>query len=57
MKWAGYLTCTGEKRNRYRVLVGKARNRPLGRTRSRWDDNFKMDLKRNRNMVNMVMNF
>jgi len=29
----------------YRVLVGKPRGkRPLGRPRSRWEDNIKMDL-------------
>jgi hypothetical protein len=35
----------GEKRNAYRLLVGKPeRKRPLGRPRSRWVDNIKMDL-------------
>ena len=30
----------------YRFLVGKPEGkRPLGRTRLRWDDNMKMDLK------------
>jgi hypothetical protein len=32
----------GEKRNPYRILVGK---RPLGRPRRRWVDNIKMDLR------------
>jgi hypothetical protein len=37
----------GEKRNAYRILVGKpAGKRPLGRPRRRWTDNIKMDLKR-----------
>jgi hypothetical protein len=31
----------GEKRNTYRLLVGK---RPLGRPRHRWVDNIRMDL-------------
>jgi hypothetical protein len=31
----------GEKRNAYRILVGK----PLGRPRRRWVDNIKMDLR------------
>jgi hypothetical protein len=31
----------GEKRNAYRLLVGK---RPLGRPRRRWVDNIRMDL-------------
>jgi hypothetical protein len=35
----------GEKRNVYRLLVGKPEGRrPLGRPRSRWIDNIKMDL-------------
>jgi hypothetical protein len=35
----------GEKRNVYRLLVGKPeRKRPLGRQRRRWIDNIKMDL-------------
>jgi hypothetical protein len=35
----------GEKRNAYRVLVGKPeRKRPLGRPRRRWVDNIRMDL-------------
>jgi hypothetical protein len=36
----------GKKRGGYRVLVGKPEGkRPLGRTRRRWEDNIKMDLK------------
>jgi hypothetical protein len=35
----------GEKRNVYRLLVGKPQGkRPLGRPRCRWIDNIKMDL-------------
>jgi hypothetical protein len=35
-----------EKRNAYRMLVGKAEgNRPLGRPRRRWVDNIKMNLR------------
>jgi hypothetical protein len=34
-----------EKRNAYRILVGKPEGkRPLGRPRRRWEDNIKMDL-------------
>jgi hypothetical protein len=33
---------TKEKRNAYRILVGK---RPLGRPRRRWEDNIKMNLR------------
>jgi hypothetical protein len=36
----------GEKRNAYRILVGKPEGeRPLGRPRSRWENNIRMDLK------------
>jgi hypothetical protein len=36
----------GEKRNAYRILVGKSGGkRPLGRPRCRWEDNIKMDLR------------
>jgi hypothetical protein len=36
----------GEKRNAYRVLVGKPEGkRQLGRPRRRWVDNIKMDLR------------
>jgi hypothetical protein len=36
----------GEKRNAYRILVGKpAGKRPLGRPRRRWVDNIKMNLR------------
>jgi hypothetical protein len=36
----------GERRGAYRVLVGKPEGRrPLGRPRSRWEDNIKMDLR------------
>jgi hypothetical protein len=35
----------GEKRNAYRVLVGKAEgNRPLGRPRRRWEVNIEIDV-------------
>jgi hypothetical protein len=36
----------GEKRNAYRILVGKPEGkRSLGRPRRRWVDNIKMDLR------------
>jgi hypothetical protein len=36
----------GEKRNAYTILVGKSEGRrPLGRSRRRWVDNIKMDLR------------
>jgi hypothetical protein len=37
----------GEKKNAYRILVGKPEGeRPLGRPRRRWRDNIQMDLRR-----------
>jgi hypothetical protein len=45
MKWEGHVTRRGEKRNAYRLLVGKPEGkRPLGRPRRRWVDNIMMDL-------------
>jgi hypothetical protein len=45
MRWAGHVTCTGERRNVYRVSVGKPEGkRPLERQRRRWEDGIKMDL-------------
>ncbi|KAJ4430975.1 hypothetical protein ANN_19568 [Periplaneta americana] len=46
LKWAGHIVRMGESRNAYRVLVGRpAGKRPLGRSRRRWEDNIKMDLR------------
>jgi hypothetical protein len=45
MRWAGHVARMGEKRNMYRLLVGKSEGkRPLGRPRRRWIDNIKMDV-------------
>jgi hypothetical protein len=45
MRWAGHVARMGEKRNAYRLLVGKPEEtRPLGRPRRRWVDNITMDL-------------
>jgi hypothetical protein len=44
MRWAGHVAQMGEKRNTYRLLVGKPEEkRPLGRPRRRRVDN-RMDL-------------
>jgi hypothetical protein len=41
----GPCSTHGEKRNVYRLLVGKPEGkRPLGRPRRRWVDNIRMDL-------------
>jgi hypothetical protein len=45
MRWTGHVTRMGEKRNAYRLLVGKPEGRrPLGRPRRGWLDNNRMDL-------------
>jgi hypothetical protein len=45
MRWAGHVARMREKRNVYKLLVGKPeRKRPLGRPRRRWIDNIKMVL-------------
>jgi hypothetical protein len=45
MRWAGHVARMGEKRNAYRLLVGKPEGkRPVGRPRRRWVENIKMDL-------------
>jgi hypothetical protein len=46
MRWEGHVARMGEKRNAYRILVGKPEGkRPLGRPRRRWVDNIKIDLR------------
>jgi hypothetical protein len=45
MRWAGHVARMGEKRNVYRLLVGKPEGKgPLGGPSRRWIDNIKMDL-------------
>jgi len=45
MRWAGYIARTGERGGIYKVLMGKPEGKkPLGRPRSRWEDNIKMNL-------------
>jgi hypothetical protein len=64
------ISTNGEKRNAYRILVGKPkRKRPLGRLRHRWEYNVRMyhgqirwnygldRLTEDRALVNTVMNF
>lgn len=46
MRWAGYVTPIGEKRNARRVLMEKPEIKtPLQGSKSRWEDNTKIDLK------------
>jgi hypothetical protein len=45
LRWAGHVARMVEKRNAYRLLVGKPEGkRPLGRPRRRWVNNVRMDL-------------
>jgi hypothetical protein len=49
MRRAGNVTRTGAKRNAYRIFVRKpGGKRSLGRPRRRWEDNIKMDLRKDR---------
>ena len=43
IRQAGHVARMGERRDAYRVLVGKPGGK-IGRYRRRWDDNIKMDL-------------
>jgi hypothetical protein len=46
MRWTGHVALMGEKRNAYRILVGKLEgNRSLGRPGHRWVDNIKISLR------------
>jgi hypothetical protein len=46
MKWSGHVSRMGEKRNAYRIWVGKPeRKRPLRRPGHRWVDNIKRNLR------------
>jgi hypothetical protein len=42
MRYAGHVACMGEKRNAYKVVVGKLEGkRPLGIPQHGWEDNIK----------------
>jgi len=46
MRLAGHVARIGERRGVYRILMGKPEGKnPLGRTRRRWEDNVKIDIK------------
>jgi hypothetical protein len=46
MRWAGHVARLWEKKNANRILVGSPeRKRPLGRSRRRWEDHIRMDLR------------
>jgi hypothetical protein len=47
MRMAGHVAQFRKNKNAYRILVGKPEgNKPLRRTRRRWLDNIKMDLRK-----------
>jgi hypothetical protein len=47
MRWVGYVAHLGEVRKVYKVLVGKPEGRrPFRRTRHRWEDGIRMDLRK-----------
>ena len=47
VRWARHVACIGDRRESYRVLMGKPEGeRPLGRPGYKLDDNIKMDLKK-----------
>ena len=46
MRWAGHVARMGQRRGEGRALVGKPEGkRPMARTRRRWEDNIKMELR------------
>jgi hypothetical protein len=46
VRWVGHVACMGGMRNAYKILVRKSEEkRPFGRTRCRWKDNIRMDLR------------
>jgi hypothetical protein len=46
MPWAGHVARMGERRNVYKISVGKPEGkRPLGKPRRRWEDSIKMDFR------------
>jgi hypothetical protein len=46
VRWAGHVARMGYIRNPYKILVGTPEGyRPLRRSRRRWEDNIKIDLR------------
>jgi hypothetical protein len=46
MRWAWHVARIGEKRNAYRILVGKSEGKiPPGRPKHKWVDNIKVDFR------------
>jgi hypothetical protein len=46
MRWAGHVARIGEEKHVYKVLAGKPQGKtPLGRSRFRWEDGIRRDLR------------
>jgi hypothetical protein len=46
VRWAEHVARMGEERKVFKILVGKLEEkRPLGRSRRRWEDGIRMDLR------------
>jgi hypothetical protein len=46
MRWVGHIACMGAMGNPYKILVRKSEGkRPLGRSRCRWKDSIRMDIR------------
>jgi hypothetical protein len=46
MRWAVYVARVGQRKNAYKILVGKPEGkRQLGRPRRRWENNFRIYLR------------
>ena len=46
LRWAGHVARMEEDRSAFKILTGKTTGkRPLGRSRRRWEDNIRIDLK------------
>ena len=45
MRWAGHVTCMGERRGVCRIMVGKREGkRPPGISSRKWEDNIKVEI-------------
>ena len=45
LRWAGHVARMEESRSDFKILTAiPTEKRPLGRPRSRWEDNIRMDL-------------
>jgi hypothetical protein len=55
IRWAGHVTRMEQGRGVYRVLVGRPKGKSaLGRSRRRWEDNIKMELKKRQGSMGRI---